>query len=359
MIDDRITEFRNRLDKNKLDAMLISKPENIRYLSGFTGGSDAVLLVSSHHQYIITDSRYTEQVHRECPGWELRLEKPASREELVNLSKMYKDIGFESQYLTHHEYVELEKNMPGQFIPLLSLVEAQRIIKEEEELDLLRKAAQIGDRVFSEICSIIQTDVSEKHIANQIVYFLKDLGCDKESFDTISVSGANAALPHGQPGDKLLKPGDMLTLDYGGFYKGYASDMTRTIAIDRAEQKLIDRYQAVLEAQLTGLSMVKEGARCKDIDQSIRRCLKKYDMDKYFIHGTGHGVGLEIHEAPRVSFGSDEILKKNMVITIEPGIYISGWGGIRIEDTVIVKDGGCEVITHSDKELLIIDGGIK
>ncbi len=359
MIDSRRTEFRSRLEQNKLDAMLISKPENVKYLSGFTGGSDAVLLVSSQNQYIITDSRYTEQVQRECPGWELRLEKPSSREELINLSKKYTNIGFESQFLTHYEYGELNKSLPGYFIPLLGVVEELRAIKDEKELDLLRKAAEIGDRVFSEICSMIQADVSEKQIANHIVYNLKNFGCEKESFDTISVSGVNAALPHGQPGDKLLRPGDMLTLDYGGFFKGYAGDMTRTIAVARADQKLIDRYQAVLEAQLIGLGMVKEGARCKDIDQSIRNSLKKYNLDKYFIHGTGHGVGLEIHEAPRVSFSSDEILKKNMVITIEPGIYISGWGGIRIEDTVIVKDGGCEVITHSDKKLLIIDGGIK
>ncbi len=359
MSTSRIIKIRNKIEENKLDAILVSKAENIRYLSGFTGGSDAVLLVSGQNQYIITDSRYTEQVQRECPGWELRLEKPPGREELINLSKMHKNIGFESQVVTHYGYLELSKSLNAQLIPLNGIVEELRLIKETEELDFLRKAAQIGDRVFDKICSIIQADVSEKHIANQIVYYLKEFGCDKESFDTISVSGVNASLPHGQPGDKLLRPGDMLTLDYGGFFKGYASDMTRTVAVARADQKLIDRYKAVLEAQITGLSMVKEGACCKDIDQTIRNCLKKYDLDQYFIHGTGHGVGLEIHEAPRVSFSSSEILKKNMIITIEPGIYISGWGGIRIEDTVIVKDGGCEIITHSDKELLIIDGGIK
>ncbi len=359
MHDNRIDKIRYKLEENKLDAMLVSKPENIRYLSGFTGGSDAVLLLSSQNQYIFTDSRYTEQVQRECPGWDLRLEKPPGREELINLSRMYKHIGFESQFVTHYEHMELNKNLMGQLIPLTGLVEELRLIKDEEELDYLRQAAHIGDRVYDKICSIIRAELSEKHIANQIVYYLKEFGCDKESFDTISVSGVNAALPHGQPGDKLLRPGDMLTLDYGGFLQGYASDMTRTIAVAKADQSLIDKYRAVLEAQITGLNLVKEGVSCKEIDETVRNCLKKYSLDKYFIHGTGHGVGLEIHEAPRVSFSSSEILRKNMVITIEPGIYISGWGGIRIEDTVIVKDGGCEIITHSDKELLIIDGGIK
>ncbi len=359
MHDNRIDRIRYKLEENKLDAILVSKPENIRYLSGFTGGSDAVLLLSSQNQYIFTDSRYTEQVQRECPGWDLRLEKPPGREELINLSRLYKRIGFESQFVTHYEYMELNKNLIGQLIPLSGLVEELRLIKDEEELDYLRQAAHIGDRVYDEICRIIRAELSEKHIANQIVYYLKEFGCDKESFDTISVSGDNAALPHGHPGDKLIRPGDMLTLDYGGFLKGYASDMTRTIAVAKADQNLKDKYRMVLEAQITGLSMVREGVSCKEIDQTVRNCLKKYALDKYFIHGTGHGVGLEIHEAPRVSFSSSEILRKNMVITIEPGIYISGWGGIRIEDTVIVKDGGCEIITHSDKELLIIDGGIK
>ncbi len=356
---NRINKIRAKLQENKLDVMLVSKPENIRYLSGFTGGSDAVLLISSCNQYLITDSRYIEQVHRQCPGWELRLEKPAGGgEELINLSRNYKNIGFESQVITHHEYTKLSQKIPGQLIPLVGIVEGLRLIKEDEELDYLRAAAHIGDRVFEKICGIISSQVSEKHIANQIVYYLKEFGCEKESFDTISVCGANAALPHGQPEDKMLIPGEMLTLDYGGFYKGYAGDMTRTVAVTRAEPKLVDRYKAVLEAQITGLSMVQEGASGKEIDQTIRNCLKKYGLDQYFLHGTGHGVGLEIHEAPRVSFSSSEILEKNMVITIEPGIYISGWGGIRIEDTVIVKDGGCEIITHSDKELLIIDGGI-
>lgn len=355
----RIKRLRDKLAENKLDAILVSKPENIRYLSGFSAGKDALLLLSSQDRYIFTDSRYTEQVQRECPGWDLRLEKPPGREQLIKLSQTQKRIAFESHFLTYQKYMELKQDLDSQLIPLTGLVEELRLIKEPQELDLLRAAAHIGDLVFTPICDIIQPGLSEKYIANKIGYFLKEFGCDKESFDIISVSGANAALPHGQPGEKLLKAKDMLTMDYGGFYNGYASDMTRTIVLSEAEQLIKDRYNAVLEAQMIGVSMVREGVRCKEIDQAVRKCLKKYDLDQYFIHGTGHGVGLEIHEAPRVSSRSDEILQENMVITIEPGIYISGWGGIRIEDTVFVKQTTGEIITHSNKELLIIDGGIE
>jgi Xaa-Pro aminopeptidase len=343
----------------RLDAVLISKAENIRYLSGFTAGNDAVLLISDEDQFLFTDSRYTQQVQRESPGWELKLEKPPLRRELFNVSQRYAYIGFESQVMSYNDYSQLSHKLSARLIPLPGLVENLRLTKEEEELERLRQAAHTGDLVFDKICGLIQPGISERHIANQIGYCLREYGCDKESFDTISVSGPNAALPHGQPGGRLLQPGDMLTMDYGGFYQGYASDMTRTIAVARAEPLFRDRYEAVLEAQMAGVSMVQAGVSCRAVDQAVRACLSRHGLEEFFIHGTGHGLGLEIHEPPRVSSQSSEILKENMVITIEPGIYISGWGGIRIEDTVIVKQGGCEIITHSDKNLLIIDGGIK
>ncbi|NLO21567.1 MAG: aminopeptidase P family protein [Syntrophomonadaceae bacterium] len=358
MSQQRLDNMRHKMEARGLDAMLISKGENLRYLSGFTAGSDALLLLSHQDQYILTDSRYTEQAKRECPNWSLILEKPPDHKELKQLGKKYQRIAFESQDLSYYEYLQLEQEISSQLIPTLGMVEELRMIKEEKELELLRKTAKIGDQVFKKICSLIRVGISESYIANQLLYYLKEYGCEKESFDIISVAGANAALPHGRPGSNLLQAGDMLTLDYGGFYQGYASDMTRTVAIARADRELRDKYQAVLEAQINGVNMVKAGESCSAIDRAVRKSLKKHELGEFFIHGTGHGLGLEIHESPRVSSQSSEILEKNMLITIEPGIYIPGWGGIRIEDTVIVKDGGCEIITHSDKNLLIIDGGI-
>jgi Xaa-Pro aminopeptidase/Xaa-Pro dipeptidase len=183
---------------------------------------------------------------------------------------------------------------------------------------------------------------------------LVENGAARESFATIAVAGENAALPHGQPGNRNLIRGDMLTLDFGGFFQGYAGDMTRTVIIGEASSKLRDIYQHVLEAQELGVSLVKAGVSCRDIDVQVRTRLGKYGLEDYFQHGTGHGVGLEIHEIPRLSRLSDDILEEGMVVTVEPGVYIPGWGGVRIEDTVIVKKGECEIITHSNKSLLII-----
>lgn len=354
MIKNRLKRFQSLLKEKGIEAFLVNKAENIRYLSGFTGGSDASLLISPEENYILTDSRYIEQTEIECPGWEIVQEKPPGREKLLELSTNYFKIGVEGHYITYQYFCELKNTLQSEIMPEINLVEALRLIKDEAELDFLRKTAQISDQVFLDICELIRPGLSERHIANHIVFLLKEKGCDRESFPTIAVAGRNASLPHGQPGDRLLERGDMLTMDYGGFYQGYAGDMTRTVAIGESSKELSERYQAVLEAQQLGVSMVKAGVSCRDIDIAVRECLKKYRLDKFFQHGTGHGVGLEIHEEPRVSPRSEAVLSKNMVITVEPGIYIPGWGGIRIEDTVIVKNGGCELITRSNKELIII-----
>ena len=332
----------------------MNKAENIRYLSGFSGGSDASLLISSEKNIILTDSRYIEQAKIECPGWEIVQEKPPGMEKLIELSAEFLNIGVEGHSITYQFFSELQKSLQSKILPMINSIEGLRLIKDENELEFLRKTAQISDQVFLDICNIIRPGLSERSIANHIVFLLKEKGCDRESFPTIAVAGENASLPHGQPGDRLLKPADMFTMDYGGFYQGYAGDMTRTVAIGTASKELRDRYQAVLEAQHLGVSMVKACVSCRDIDTAVRECLKKYKLDNYFRHGTGHGVGLEIHEEPRVSPRSETVLAENMIITIEPGIYIPGWGGIRIEDSVIVKNGGCELLTRSNKELIII-----
>jgi Xaa-Pro aminopeptidase len=358
MFKTRIESVLAKIEENNWDGMLINKPENIRYLSGFTAGADAMLLISPEQQVIFTDSRYEEQVKRECPAWELRLQSSLNLQELQDISKNFKKIGIESHAVSYQDYIDMSQKLNCELVPQPGMVEELRQVKDEEELELLRSAAQIGDRTFDQILKSIRPGISEKAIANQLVFYLKENGCEKESFDTIIISGLNTALPHGQPGNKLLEAGEMLTMDYGGFYQGYAGDMTRTIAIGKADSIFRDRYYALLEAQQLGLSKVMAGASCREIDLAVREVLKKYNLDTFFAHGTGHGVGLEIHESPRLSHNSDDILQKNMVVTIEPGVYIPGWGGIRIEDTVIVKDGGCEIITHSNKNLLIVDGGI-
>ncbi len=354
VIRGRINKLRSFMDDNGLDAFLVSKPENIMYLSGFSGGSDARLLVSADQQYILTDARYFEQVKRESPEWELIEESTSTLDSLASICDKYNSLAVESHYLSYDGFGFLINKLKAELFPLANVIEQFRVLKEPGELNLLRNAARIGDAVFARICSDIRVGLSERHIANRIAYYLKEGGCSRESFDTIAVAGENAALPHGQPGDRLLQRGDMLTMDFGGFYRSYAGDMTRTVAVGEASGKLREIYQQVLEVQQLGLSLVQAGASCREIDRKVRKGLETYGLDLYFQHGTGHGVGLEIHELPRISKNSDNILQENMVITIEPGVYIPGWGGIRIEDTIIVKDGGCEIITLSDKGLLII-----
>ncbi|MDD2620277.1 MAG: Xaa-Pro peptidase family protein [Syntrophomonadaceae bacterium] len=354
MNKERLAKLLLSMENNQIDALLVSKPENIRYLSGFTGGSDARLLISDRENCILSDNRYWEQVTLECPGWQFWEVKPPGYNELRKLSQPYKRMGVESHYITYQFFMDLQSILDVKIVALSGLIEKLRLCKEESELECLRTAGQIGDAVFKDICGFLKAGQSEMQIANQIVFWLKEKGCNKEAFDTIAVSAENAALPHGQPGKRQIKAGDMLTMDFGGFYQGYAGDMTRTVVFNKPDNHFRENYLKVLEAQQLGVSIIKSGVPCREVDQAVRNCLKKYDLDQYFIHSTGHGLGLEIHEQPRISPVSEILLLENMVVTIEPGIYIPGWGGIRIEDSVIVKSEGCELLTHSDKNLIII-----
>jgi len=352
---ERIQKMLLLMEENQVDAFLVSKAANIRYLSGFTGGEDARLLLSPEHRYILTDSRYFEQVARECPDWQLVEKRSSGLEELQRVASGFNRLGIESHAVSYSMFRELEASLETELVPLVDTVEKLRQVKDEQELQIMREAARIGDEVFTELCrESITLGTSEHELAGKIVFLLRKKGCSSEAFETIALAGENAALPHGHPGNRKLIAGDMITMDYGGLYHGYAADMTRTVAIGEAGTDFRARYEAVLESQKLGVALIRAGASCREIDAAVRNCLEHYGLAKYFQHSTGHSLGLEIHEMPALSPRSDAALQENMVVTVEPGIYIAGWGGIRIEDTVIVKNGGCEVITHSDKSLLII-----
>ncbi|HCF49386.1 MAG TPA: aminopeptidase P family protein [Syntrophomonas sp.] len=349
-----INELRKELIKNELDGLLITAPANIRYISGFTAGADARLLLTLEDQFIFTDSRYRDQVWLECPSWVYQEEKPPGLEKLSDKAADLHRIGFEEAYVNYAFYQKLSQIKPVIWEPVRGLIESLRRIKTSAELAKLREAARIGDEVFIDILSVIRAGMDEKSLADTIVHLLRQKGCEREAFDAIVVSGENAALPHGRPGKKLISPGDMVTMDFGGIFEGYAGDMTRTVGIKPATQRFKDIYQKVREAQQIGLDTIRAGVGGREVDQKVRQCLQKYGLDQYFTHSTGHGVGLDIHEAPALSFSSEDTLQENMVVTVEPGIYIPGWGGIRIEDTVVVTLNGIEILTHSSKELLNI-----
>lgn len=340
--------------KRNIDAFIVVQPENILYLSGFTSGDEARLVITPTAQYLVTDSRFWEQAQMEAPDCVLVKETSPSFNSMFSLIDGAAHTAVESHYITYEDYLDIRNRLGRDLIPVNRLAEDLRMVKDEDELKSLRDSAHISDEVFREVTAFIKPGLTECQVASYIAYQLREKGCAKESFETIAVAGPNAALPHGKPGSRLLAAGDMLTMDFGGFYQNYAGDMTRTVFVGSVSADSRDKYMRVLEAQQLGVSQVKAGMRCCDVDRVVRDCLAQYGLDGYFGHGLGHGVGLEIHEAPRLSPFCDTVLQENMVVTVEPGIYIPGWGGIRIEDTVIVKNGGCEVITHSDKSLLTL-----
>lgn len=336
-----------------MEGFIVTKPENRFYLSGFSG-TDGMLFITLDRLFLLTDPRYTEQAREESPGWEIIAVTRDYATTLKDISQGTNNIGFESRHLTYYFYLLLQKELGEQLKPRPGLVEELRRIKDSTELDRIRQAVQIGDIVFREILSSIVAGKSERDIAIEMERLLKVKGCSRAAFETIAVSGTRASLPHGQPSDKALEKGDMLTLDFGGFYAGYAGDTTRTVAIGVASSRLREVYRRVLEAQMAAIQQVRAGITGREVDAAARDCLKSHGLDTYFVHSTGHGLGLEVHEEPSLGARSEAILQENMVITIEPGVYIPGWGGVRIEDVVIVKGTGCEVLTTATKELLIL-----
>ncbi|MDR1615939.1 MAG: Xaa-Pro peptidase family protein [Syntrophomonadaceae bacterium] len=353
-INGRVKGLQQKFPEYAIDALLVTKPENIFYLTGFTGGADGRVLVTENGLFLSTDRRYEQQAHLECPKTEIIIESAGGYKLLAHKYERLKKLGMESHHITWQDYLGLKKIFTGALIPCAGVVETLRIIKDEEELNLLRRSAAVNDEVFSTVLNEIKPGASETDIAAMINHQYRLKGCNKEAFDIIALAGKNTALPHGRSGASLLKSGDMITIDMGVFYEHYVSDMTRTFALGAAGEKFEKLYNILREVQQMGIALVKPGVVCKEIDAAIRAFLKKHNLADFFAHSTGHGIGLEIHEEPVVSLSGGVVLQKNMVITVEPGIYIPGWGGIRIEDSVIVKENGCEVITKSPKEFIII-----
>jgi Xaa-Pro aminopeptidase len=345
----RVKQLLQRLAKQECDGMVVTVPANVFYLSGFSG--EGTLLVSGGDSYLFTDGRYTEQAEAEAPGFIIQ---SFPDDYLESLTRSWSFVGFEGHQLTFERYQIWHQHLGDRLKPLSSPVENMRMLKDEAELALIRQAVSIGDQVFQEMLEALRPGASEWNIANRIEYLLKDRGCDKPAFETIVVSGERTSLPHGKPTVRTLAPGDFVTVDMGGYYQKYAGDMTRTVAVGTCTSRQIDLYDRVLEAQMAAVDRVAPGVTCREVDEAARGVLRKYGLDEYFSHSTGHGVGLDVHEPPTVSARSETVLEPNMTITIEPGVYIRGWGGVRIEDVVLVKSDGREVLTGTTKERIVV-----
>lgn len=365
-VDMNITEI---INQEKLDGIIITDGYNIHFLTGYKGHTGCLLVVDNQW-YIFTDSRYTEQVTIEAPqckcidigmnGYSKSISAVFSTL-FVNCGKTDINIGFENKHISYEQYKAFENEFKKNFEDRIKLVEIGdkinllRQVKNQDEIRKIARAEKIGDDTFTHIIEFIKPGMTEKEIATEIEYTMKQYGADGLSFDTIVASGPNSSLPHAVPTDRQITDGDFITMDFGCIFEGYCSDMTRTVFVGNspsAKQKEI--YSIVLEAQKSAISNIKPGMKCSDIDACARNIIEKAGYGQYFGHGLGHGVGLFIHEEPRFSRSCDTILEPGMVITVEPGIYLPGEFGVRIEDLVEITKDGCNNLTHSPKEFITI-----
>lgn len=341
----------------EVDGLLILQPENRRWVSGFTGTSGIALVGRQGKPIFLTDFRYTQQASQQCQGYEIvRLGQEPNADLKAALEGLgLKSIGFEKDYITVGQQAKWLEALAGStLVPLADILLNLRAVKDEEELALLAEAAAIADKAFTHILSVLRPGLSERQVALALERHMQDLGASGTSFETIVASGVRSSMPHGVASEKLLENGDFITMDYGCVYRGYCSDMTRTVVLGKASPKQREIYEIVLEAQLAGLAGVAAGISGKEADALARDVITARGYGEQFGHGLGHGVGLAIHESPRAGMTSDDILAANNILTIEPGIYLPDWGGVRIEDMVVIQEGGCRNLTSSPKELMEI-----
>lgn len=352
----RIEKLREVMETLELDGMLIESASNRRYITGFTGTAGTVL-ISKNQAKLITDFRYVEQAGAQAAGFEIvrgskasMIQQIADEASKMNMTKL----GFEKEHLTFGAYQKFQNEIAAELVPVAGVLENLRMVKSETEIGFLRTAAQIADTSFAEILEYIRPGLTEKEIANTLESTLRKHGADSSAFNLIVVSGHRSALPHGLASEKIIENGDMLTLDFGAYYKGYRSDITRTIAIGEPDAQLHDIYQIVLEAEMKCIALLKPGTLCSEIDIFTHHYIESLGYGDYFGHGTGHGIGLDIHEEPFFSTTSEKILAPGMIVTVEPGIYIPNLGGVRIEDDVLITDSGHEIITNASRELIVL-----
>jgi Xaa-Pro aminopeptidase len=350
---EKLTKLREALEANNLDAMLITSPINRRYVTGFTGTA-GIAIISLNNARFITDFRYTSQATTQAKDFEVIQHKQGIELEIKNqLNDLgIKRLGFEQDTVTFSQYESYKAIFETELIPVSGIVEELRSIKTTDELDIMKQAAKIADDAFEHILGYIKPGVKEIDISNEIEFFMRKLGATSSSFDTIVASGERSALPHGVASDKKIQSGELVTMDYGALYQGYCSDITRTVAVGEINEQLRTIYDTVLEAQLRGVDGIKPGITGKEADEITRNYITEKGYGEYFGHSTGHGVGLEVHENPSLASRSEQKLAPGMVVTIEPGIYIPGVGGCRIEDDLVVTESGNERLTFAKKELI-------
>ena len=359
MIVERVNKLRAQLKEKELDAVFISNESNVRYLSGYTNHDARLFISASGAQRLITDFRYDEQAREECPDYQVQTFVKGKGGIYQTLASDcaecgVKRLGFEASAISHADYLLLADTLQGVEIKDCgALVEGLRYVKDGEEEALLRYACTATDRVFARICDFIRPDITEKQLEWQLLTYINEEGCDS-SFDPIVVAGERSSLPHGVASDRKLRSGDFITMDFGCMYRGYHADMTRTVFLGQPDAKQREIYAIVQEAQKRGLAAVRAGVLGSAVDAASRDYITEKGYGDNFGHGLGHGVGLDIHEEPFMGRLCRRALEEGCFITVEPGIYLPGWGGVRIEDTVKVTKTGGEPLFTSTKELICL-----
>ena len=353
---ERVEGLVAQFNDQELDGVLISAPENRRYLSGFSG-SAGYLLITKAKAVLVTDSRYTEQATNQSPYFDVRQVRGGWGWLIDELKDSgVKKVGFESQDMTVASYNNLIDAIKGDsalgdvsFVPAPGLAENQRIIKDHEELQMLQLAIDAADKAMDQVTPVITPGMTEKEVAWRLETAMRDFGADTISFDTIVAAGPNGAMAHHQPTDYVIKQNDPIVIDMGAKVAGYCSDLSRSIAVGEPDETFNKIYDTVLGAQLIAINAVKVGMTGEATDNLSREVITQAGYRDNFGHSLGHGVGLEIHENPRVGPRSPDVLELNTVFTVEPGIYLSGWGGIRIEDIVILREDGAVPLSKAKK----------
>jgi Xaa-Pro aminopeptidase len=355
MVNNRISAARGCLERVGADLLLVTNLSNIRYLTGFTG-SEALLVLSPEDGWFLTDSRYTSQANAEVTAAKV-VEFSVRLDSLAQVLKQpgAVRVAFEAGQITVQMYQELCKKLPElEFVPADSELTALRAVKDPEELETLAQVAEIASQSLLEIVSEVKPGAVESEVAWALEVAMRRRGAEGKSFDFIVASGERGALPHGRASEKRLAAGELVTIDYGASYRGYCSDETVTLSLGEPDQRQREVYQTVLAAQQAAIEALRPGMVLRDVDAKARDLIASRGFGQYFWHGLGHGVGIDIHEYPTVSPRSSTVAEEGMVVTIEPGIYIPGWGGVRIEDTVVVERDGCRRLTQVPKALMVL-----
>jgi Xaa-Pro aminopeptidase len=354
-LNKRIIQLRKLFDAHKIDAVFITQAENRRYLSGFHGTA-GYLFITPEKAVLATDFRYTEQAAAEAPDFEILRIGGNMAEWLPGLvsGSGIKNLGFEPGDITYAFHRQLQaafknKNVPVKLLPVSGLVESLRAVKDDGEIQLIIKASAVTDAAFEEVAGTIKAGITENRLAWALEKTMREKGSQSLPFDIIVGSGPNSALPHAKPSDRVINDSESIVIDMGAKIGGYASDLSRTVCAGKPGTQFKKVYNIVLEAQQAAISQIREGMTGHEADNIAREVIVKAGYGETFGHSLGHGVGLQEHESPRLGSGSKDILANGMIFTIEPGIYITGWGGVRIEDTVVMENGKVKLITRSYK----------